>query len=202
MEIILSTGNRSKIEQIKAALEDLGIPILSLAEAGVVGEVEEDGSTLEENAFKKAQFVHSQTGKWSMADDTGIFIDALDGEPGIHSARWAGPNATTEQIRDFALQKLSGVPLEKRTATFKTVVVIISPNGEMDSFSGKVRGCLLETPRTPCQPNMPYSGIFVPDGQEKGKEKVWAEMSVEEENAISHRGEAFRKVKNFFERLM
>lgn len=193
MEIILGTRNPSKIEQIRAIFSDLDIKILSLDDAGIEGEAIEDGGTLEENAHKKAIFASHPTGKWSMADDTGLFIDALDGRPGINSARWAGENATTEEILNFVLEKLRGVPQEKRTATFMTVAVIVSPDGDKKVFTGSVRGNILTRPRVEYQPKMPYSGIFLPDGQSK----VWAEMSPEEENAISHRGQAFRQVHKF-----
>src|SRR3989344_840402 len=162
MEIVLSTRNRSKIEQIKAV------------------------------------FGQKQTDKWCIADDTGLFIDALGGQPGIYAARWAGKDVTTEFTRDFTLKKLEGVSLPKRTATFETVAAVVSPIGEHKFFSGKIKGKILLQPRTECQPNMPYSGIFMPDGYDK----VWAEMGVEEENKISHRGKAFRQVRDFFAEML
>ncbi|MEK7552069.1 MAG: non-canonical purine NTP pyrophosphatase [Patescibacteria group bacterium] len=198
MEIILSSRNKSKIEQIKAVFSGLDIKVLSLEDAGVEGEVIEDGTTLEENALKKAVFGHKHTGAWCIAEDTGLFIDTLDGQPGIYAARWAGKGVTTEATRDFTLKKLEGVPLHKRTATFQTVAVVVSPTGEHKFFSGEVKGKILLKPRTECQPNMPYSGIFMPDGQSK----VWAEMEVEEENKISHRGKAFRQVRDFFLKIL
>lgn len=194
MEIILSTRNRSKIEQIKASFVGLDIIVLSLDEAGIQGEPIEDGTTLEENALKKAFFAREHSKKWAIADDTGFFIDALNGEPGVHAARWAGEGLKIEDIMNFTLQKIENVPPENRTAIFMTVAAVVSPDGEQWFFEGSVRGKILTEPRTACQPNMPYSAIFVPDGQEK----VWAEMSVEEENAISHRGKAFREVRDFF----
>lgn len=197
MEIILSTRNRSKVEQIKGMLAGLPISVLSLAEALIEGDAVEDGTTLEENAFKKAHFASTETGKWAMADDTGFFIDAWGGKPGIHAARWAGDGLTTEEVMRLTLEKLEGVPSSERTATFTTCAVIVSPDGEKRVFTGSVCGKILNEPRTQCQPNMPYSAIFVPDGQDK----VWAEMSVDEENAISHRGLAFRHVRDFLATL-
>lgn len=198
MELILSTRNRSKIDQIKAILEDLDLVVLSLREAGIRGEAVEDGLTLEENAFKKASFASVQTGKWAIADDTGFFIDALEGRPGIHAARWAGEGLTTEDIMRFTLEQLKDVQQENRTATFTTVAVAVSPSGEKVVFAGSVRGRILMAPKVACQPDMPYSAIFVPDGQEK----VWAEMAVEEENVISHRGQAFRQVRDFLKTVL
>jgi XTP/dITP diphosphohydrolase len=195
MELILSTRNPSKAEQIKTLLRGLPIEVLTLEDMGIVGEAIEDGTTLEENALKKARFAHKHSGQWSIADDTGLFIDALDGAPGIHAARWAGEGKTTEEIMHFTLEKLRHVPPHNRTATFKTVAVAMSPEGKQYNFLGVAKGALLTAPRCAPQLKMPYSALFVPDGQPK----VWAEMSTEEENAISHRGKAFFQLRRFFE---
>ncbi len=166
-----------------------------MSEAGVEGEGIEDGSTLGANALKKALFVHQTKKTWVMADDTGFFINALLGEPGIKAARWAGEDATTEEITAHTLKQLEG--LADRSAIFETVVALVDPEGGQYFFNGTVTGRLLEAPRTKPQPKMPYSPIFVPDGAER----VWAEMTVEEENAISHRGKAFRATREFLEKL-
>jgi len=192
--IILSTRNPSKAQQIKALFADPRITVITLEEAGIEGEAIEDGQTLGENARKKVLHAKEAYGKntWIMADDTGFYINALDGRPGIDAARWAG-DVTTEEITQHTLKQLEGK--DDRTATFKTVVCLLTPKGEELCFEGAVNGIILETQRVPPQPKMPYSGIFVPDGSGK----VWAEMTTEEENAISHRGEAFRKVYLFLE---
>lgn len=195
MKIILSTRNPSKAEQIRAIFHGTPISILSLDEAGIQGEGTEDGTTLAENAFKKALFAHQYSKGWAMADDTGLFIDALNGEPGVRAARWAGDPATTDEITSYTLQMLDGVT--DRKARFETVVAVISPDGEQHFFNGEVRGTLLEAPRVEPQPKMPYSPLFVPDGSSL----VWAEMSVEQENAISHRGKAFRQARAFLEKI-
>jgi XTP/dITP diphosphohydrolase len=195
MDIIMSTRNPSKVAQIGTMLGGQKFSVLSLSEAGIDGEAEEDGATLEENALKKAFFAWEFTQMWSIADDTGLFIDALDGQPGIYAARWAGKDATTEEIMNFTLDKLSGVPTKKRTATFKTVAAVISPDEVTGIFIGEVKGRILTKPRTKCQKGMPYSAIFVPNGQSK----VWAEMSIDEANKISHRGKAFRQAWDFLQ---
>ena len=197
MDLILSTRNPSKAEQIKALLGHLPLRILTLDEAQIKGEAVEDGTTLEENAYKKAHYAWLCTGKMSIADDTGLYIDALGGHPGIHAARWAGRGKTAEEIMQHTLHKLRHVLPADRTATFKTVAMVVMPDGGRREFSGEVRGMLLPAPRCELQPNMPYSAIFVPDGQPK----VWAEMSVEEENAISHRGMAFAQLRKFLAEL-
>lgn len=194
MEIILATRNRSKIDQIKAIFVGLDVEVLSLADVGVEGEAVEDGLTLEENAFKKALFANEKTGKWVVADDTGLFIDAMGGRPGIHAARWAGDGLKTEEVMRYTLDQLKNVPFKERMATFKTVAVVVSPEGKKKFFEGSISGIILTEPRMKCQPDMPYSAIFLPDGYDK----VWAEMTVEEENFISHRGQAFRQARDFF----
>jgi len=197
MDLILSTRNQSKAEQIKAVLGTLPLRILTLEDVGVTAEVVEDGSTLEENALKKAHFACRLTSRWAVADDTGLFIDVLNGRPGIHAARWAGRDKTTEEIMRYTLKVLKDALPHQRTATFRTVAVAVSPQGQEHIFVGEAKGVLLAGPRCVPQPKMPYSAIFVPDGQPK----VWAEMSVEEENAISHRGKAFRQLREFLSEL-
>lgn len=197
MQVILSTRNSSKAEQIKAIFDGSKISVVTLAEAGIHGKGIEDGSTLEENATKKAMFVHNQhkPGVWAIADDTGIFIDALGGRPGVHTADWNGGNKETSKMTEWILEQLKEV--SGRSATFKTAVVIVSPQGIQHVFVGEVRGNILQAPVCQPQPKMPYSSIFVPDGSDK----VWAQMSIEEENAISHRGKAFRQARAFLETL-
>ena len=197
MDVILSTRNPSKLEQIRGVFANSKIKILSLDDVGIEGEGVEDGLTLKENALKKARYAFQATQNkakfWFVADDTGLFIKALDGKPGIKAARWAGGTATTDEITQFCLKQLEGA--DNRSAMFETVVAIVGPDGREYDMSGRVNGEILETPRCKPQPKMPYSPIFMPDGYDK----VWAEMSVDEENAISHRGQAFRLAKEFLE---
>jgi XTP/dITP diphosphohydrolase len=113
----------------------------------------------------------------------------------VRSARWAGEHATTDEITRHTLAQLEGAT--DRSATFRTVVALISPSGEERFFEGEVRGRILEVAKVPPQPKMPYSPIFLPDE----RDKVWAEMSMEKQNEISHRGQAFRKARAFLETL-
>lgn len=197
MDIILSTRNSTKAEQVREIFRGSSIKISTLAERGIQGRMIEDGSTLEENAIKKALFAckHAAAGAWVMADDTGIFIDALTGAPGVRSARWAGYTATTEEIMRYTLERLRGVA--NRSATFKAAVALIAPDGSRYFFTGVVKGRLLEEPKTSPHPQMPYSALFIPEGETR----AWAEMAPEEENRISHRGKAFREVRDFLESL-
>lgn len=197
MDLILSTRNQSKIVQIKELFKNLDITLLSLDEAGIEGEAIEDGLSIQQNAFKKADYAHRKSNGvyWTMADDTGLFIKVLYGAPGVKSARWAGEKATTEDTMNFCLKCIAG--FEDRNATFRTSVVVISPTRVASYFKGEVGGRLLKEPRCVPQPQMPYSPLFIPNGSDK----VWAEMSTEEENAISHRGIAFRQAIAFLEKI-
>jgi len=196
MKIILSSNNPSKIRQIKAVFSSSPIQVLSLADAGISGEAIEDGNTLEANALKKAYFARGGLSEpeWVMSDDSGIFITALDGEPGVHSAYWGGAGKATEQITEYCLERMR--TQTDRSAIFRTVVAAISPDGTEHFFKGEVRGKLLESPRCKPQPKMPYSPLFVPDGENL----CWAEMTIEHENRISHRGKAFRLAREFLEK--
>lgn len=195
MNVILATRNPSKAQQIRDIFVGSTVSIFSLDEAGIAGEAVEDGTTLQQNAHKKARYAHEKARKgiWTMADDTGLFIFALNGEPGVYAADWAGKGAETAEITRHCLEQLDGV--SDRSATFRTTVALISPEGVPHAFDGQVDGRLLEAQRVPPQPKMPYSGIFVPDGQDL----CWAEMTTEAENAISHRGKAFRLARAFLE---
>lgn len=209
MKVILSTRNPSKAEQIKQMFVGMPIEIFSLDEAGIEGEAIEDGTTLQENAWKKARYAldnYKDNGDggilcsrdiWAIADDTGLFITCLDGQPGIKAARWAGETAQTHEITAHTLAKMNGTA--DRSAVFETYVVLMSHRGDTLVYAGKAPGTILESQRCMPQPKMPYSGIFVPDADPAGR--CWAEMSVEEENAISHRGKAFRQAREHMEVL-
>ncbi len=197
MKIILSTRNPSKAEQIRAMFAGSSVSIVSLDEAGIEGQGIEDGNTLEENALKKAMFVYQQNPDvWAMADDTGIFIDALDDKPGVHTADWYGESKETEQITHWVLEQLKNI--DNRSATFRTVVAIVSPDGKHNFFTGEVRGTILQTPKGKTEPHMPYGSIFIPDETDK----TFAQMSLEEKNTFSHRGKAFRQARIFLETLL
>lgn len=197
MKIILATRNPEKARQIKDIFEGTDVEILTLDEARIEGEAVEDGSSLEDNAKKKALYALEMTAEevYTMADDTGLFIHALNDEPGRYAARWAGENATTEEAMRYCLKMLRGKI--DRSATFRTTVALCSPSGECRFFYGEVEGDILKEPRVKPQEKMPYSAIFVP----RCSKKSWAEMSTKEENAISHRGKAFREVLKYITEL-
>ncbi len=193
MKIIFATHNPGKVKEVSALLAGLDVEIVSAEEAGVIEEAVEDGKTFEENALKKARFVVERTGEWAMADDSGICIDALGGEPGVYSARYAGAGASAEKLINFILEKIKDTPTAERTATFFTAVALISPNGEHWIFEGKVPGQLAPSPRGTPRLKLPYDVVFIPEGESR----TFAEMTDEEKNSISHRAMAFLKLKDF-----
>ncbi|NUM25328.1 MAG: RdgB/HAM1 family non-canonical purine NTP pyrophosphatase [Candidatus Buchananbacteria bacterium] len=192
-ELIIASNNPGKIEEINNVLKGLNITIKTVREAGLTEEALEDGTTLEENALKKAHFVAKRLGTWAAADDTGLCIEALNGAPGVYSARWAGEGADEKTMIDFALNKLADVPAGKRQAYFETVVALVSPTGEHWLFSGKLPGQIAFEAKGKLRPKLPYSMIFIPDGFTK----TFSEMTDEEKNSVSHRSIAFRKLKEF-----
>ncbi len=195
MKLVFATHNHGKIREMASILADLAIDVVSADEAGVTKDVEEDGSTLEENALKKAKYVAHETHEWVIADDTGLFIDALGGAPGIHSNRWAGEQVKGNKLAEYTLQQMLKIPADKRSGNFTSVVVVVAPGGKHWTFQGKLKGTIAPSPRGTPRPLLPYDTIFIPEGERR----TFAEMSESEKNAISHRGRAFEGIKKFLE---
>ncbi|HEY4510369.1 MAG TPA: RdgB/HAM1 family non-canonical purine NTP pyrophosphatase [Candidatus Paceibacterota bacterium] len=193
MKIIFTTHNQGKVEEVRKILKDFDVEILSADEAGVTEDVVEDGKTFEENALKKANFIGERTREWAMADDSGICVKALDGAPGIYSARWAGENTSGEERVRYLLAKMKDVPEGKRDAWFESVAILRAPDGKYWAFSGKVEGSIALEPRGKAHPRLPYDPVFIP----KGYNKTFSEMSGEDKNSLSHRGQSFRQLKDF-----
>jgi len=187
MKIIFATHNKGKLIEMKRILHDF--EVIGAEEAGVFEDVVEDGATFTENALKKARFVVSQTGEAAVADDSGVCIKALDGEPGIFSARWAGDSDKAQ----FALDKLADVPDGQRQAWFETAAALVFPDGREFVFDGKMHGDITMEKRGESLPNLPYDSIFIPEGHTL----TCAEMGNEEKNNLSHRGQAFRELREF-----
>lgn len=192
MKIIFATQNQGKLVEMKKMLA--GFDVLGAAEAGVLEDVEEDGETFAANALKKARFVATKTGEWAVADDSGLCINALAGEPGIYTARWAGGRDLVE----YTLERTKNIPEGHRGARFESAVAIVSPTGEEKIFSGVVQGDLSLFPRGAALPKLPYDVIFMP----KGHKKTFAEMSEDEKNSLSHRGQAFRLMRAYLENAL
>jgi len=172
-------------------LRDLDIEVLSLQSFPDVPEVEEDGLTFRDNAMKKAREVSLQTREAVLADDSGLEVDALGKEPGIHSARYSGPQATDETNNRKLLQNLKEVPEEKRGAAFRCVLVLYRPDGQNESFEGAWRGEILFEPRGTL--GFGYDPLFFDPQQGL----TAAELPPGIKNRISHRGRAFAKFKSW-----
>ncbi|MGH7229395.1 MAG: XTP/dITP diphosphatase [Nitrospiraceae bacterium] len=194
-EIVLATRNPHKGAELVALLSNLGIRIRTLAEFPDAPEVVEDGQTCEANAVKKAQAIMQHTGRTAVADDTGLEVEALGGRPGVHAARYAGPNATYEDNWRKLLRELEGVPRERRRARFITVAAIARPSAKVEVVDGVLEGFIAEEPAG--TQGFGYDPVFlVPEAG-----KTLAELTADEKNRISHRGRALAKVRDLLEKM-
>lgn len=195
-KIVLSSGNKHKISEIKDILKNMNFEVVSKNDLGYADfDVEEDKQTLEENAFKKAEELHKLTGGIVIADDTGLFVDALNGEPGVYSARYAGEPASDGNNKKLLLKNLENVLLEKRTAHFKTVIAVIFEDGKKMMAEGRVDGIIAFEERG--QNGFGYDPLFIVENTNK----TFAEMTEEEKNKISHRAKALMNLREKLEDL-
>lgn len=185
--IILATNNKGKVKELKDMLN--GYEILSLKEAGIEIEVIEDKDTFEGNAIKKASEISELTGKICIADDSGLCIDALNGFPGVKTARFLGEDATQDQRNNYIIEKMKGIKKENRTAQSVTCIALVQPNGKQKIFTGILKGYISETRRG--QNGFGYDDIF-----ETEEGITLAEMEQEEKNKISNRRKALDKLLN------
>ena len=189
MRIVLATKNEGKVREIAQMMEGAGIEMLSLNHFAALPEIVEDGATYLENALKKARTVSEFLGETVLADDSGLQVDALGGEPGVYSARYAGEGATDEENNARLLAKLKEVPGEKRTAAFYCALVLYQPGGLYHSFEACWRGRIIDEGRG--ANGFGYDPIFL----DPIFNKTAAELPPEIKNKISHRGQAFSKFK-------
>lgn len=185
MKVVLATHNDGKILEMQYALSDIAVDLLTLKEFPHIGEIPETGNTLIENAFIKAETVFIETGISALADDTGLEIDALNGEPGVYSARYAGENASYLDNCAKVLNKLDGTRIEDRTARFRTVMAFVGKN-EKFHCEGSVDGLIID--KKIGKNGFGYDPIFY----YPKLEKTFAELNKNEKNSISHRGIALR----------
>lgn len=199
-KILVATTNPGKIAELKAML-DFDVEWVGLSDFQGIGEIEEDGETFAENARKKAVGYAKKTGLWTIADDSGLVVDALGGEPGVKSARFSGEKEADRKLLDHkntakVLRLLEGVPREKRTARFVCQLCLASPEGILAETEGTLEGVIAEEEAG--ENGFGYDPIFfVP----KLKRTV-AQLTREEKNAISHRGNAIRKLKLLLTKLI
>jgi XTP/dITP diphosphohydrolase len=180
---IVATGNAGKVREFAASLAHL-VTLRSASEEGVTTFPPEDGATYEENATLKATHVASVTGQVAVADDSGIEVDALGGEPGVHSARFGGDGLTDRERVALLLRRLRHVPDERRTARFVSAIVVAHPGGSVASFRGACEGTLLHAPRG--EGGFGYDPVF--RSVELGR--TFGEATLAEKHAVSHRGRA------------
>ena len=188
-KIIFATGNEGKMKEVRMLLEDFNLPVLSLKDAGITADIVEDGTTFEENAVIKATEIMKMTGALVLADDSGLEIDYLNKEPGIYSARYMGEDTSYRIKNQNLIDRLEGVPDEKRTARFVCAIAAAFPNGEVCTAIGTIEGIIGYEERG--ENGFGYDPIFFLP--EYGK--TTAELPLEIKNQLSHRGNALRKMK-------
>lgn len=189
--VIIATNNAHKVEEITSALDFEGWRFETLREAGVESNPLEDGETFVDNARIKARAVFELTGCATLADDSGLIVDALDGAPGVHSSRYAGEDGNDVANNEKLLRELAGVADEERTARFACVLVFLDDNGDEAMAEGFVEGRIGQS--LTGNGGFGYDPLFLPD--EFNGAKTMAEVTQDEKNAISHRGNALRALK-------
>jgi XTP/dITP diphosphohydrolase len=191
LRIVLATGNLDKVREIRALLEGIALKFLSLEDFPDLEPAVEDGLSFEENAIKKALHVSGTTGEAVLADDSGLEVEALDGDPGVRSARFAGEPSDHQANNRKLLELLKGVPEEKRKAAFVCVAVLVTPRGKVVVQRGELKGRITTEPRG--RGGFGYDPVFyIPRLR-----KTVAELDEAAKNEISHRGQAFTALKPF-----
>ncbi len=188
-EIVVATANPGKLREIKAALQGMAIEIVSLMDLSPMPPIEEDGKSFRENALKKARVVAQHTGRLTIADDSGLEVDCLQGKPGVRSARFAGEGASDAENNRELLRLLEGVLLAQRGAFFRCAIAIVDPQGKEAWVEGECRGVIGETERG--MQGFGYDPLFLLP--ELGK--TLAELPLEVKNRVSHRGRALAALK-------
>lgn len=189
--LVCASSNAAKVDEIRRLI---GTDAELLSRPSEVPDVEEDAPTLAGNALLKANAIAVHTGEWAIADDTGLEVDALGGEPGVRSARFAGVDATDEENRRLLLDRMSGIG--ERNATFRTVIAVMSPTGEFHLLNGECHGHIALVERGTS--GFGYDSLFVPY---EGDGRTFAEMTAEEKDSMSHRGRALRQLPRLLARI-
>ncbi len=188
MNLLLATRNRNKVIEMQRALEDTGWQVVMLSDIAGAPEVEEDGVTFEENALKKARSAARFSHLWTLAEDSGLEVDALGGEPGVKSARYAGEGATDAERVRKVLGQLVSVRDDRRTARFRCLMCVIDLAGKEDCFEGRCEGRIAH--RAAGSAGFGYDPIFIPDGYDR----TFAELGLDVKSKISHRARALVQV--------
>ena len=192
--LVLATGNEGKIIEIRKMLSPFSVAIKSLKDFGPIPPVVEDGDTFEENAYKKAHFTAKVLGFPALADDSGLTVEALEGAPGVHSARYAGENASDRERILKLLKAMEG--MEDRRAAFVCLIAIAVPRGPALIYEGRCEGVLTHEPKG--ENGFGYDPLFY----YPPLKRTFAQLSTEEKNRVSHRGKALAEVKAEFPKIM
>ncbi|MBA3004179.1 MAG: XTP/dITP diphosphatase [Desulfurivibrio sp.] len=192
--LVLATRNKGKLREFQELLKDFPVEVKSLADFGPIPEVVEDGETFDDNAYKKAYFTAKVLGLPAIADDSGLAVEALEGAPGVYSARYAGEKATDAENSAKLLKNMEGIT--NRKAAFHCVISIAVPSGPALTYEGTCEGELLAAPRG--EDGFGYDPIFF--YPELGK--TFAELTMEEKNRVSHRGKAMAEVAGEFDQVL
>ena len=193
-KIILASNNKGKIKEVKEICKDMQVEIVSMKEAGIDIDIEENGTTFEENALIKAEAVMKLTGELTIADDSGLEVDYLNKEPGVYSARYMGEDTSYEIKNQALLDRLKGVSKEQRTARFVCAVAAVFPDGETYVRRETIEGYIGEKPAG--ENGFGYDPIFYIDEYNCST----AELTSEQKNALSHRGKALRAIRGELEK--
>lgn len=197
LELVLASRNKHKLAEFQRMFSDLGVSIIPVSEFPEAPEVVEDGETFEENARKKATEIAKALGRPALADDSGLEVDCLGGEPGVRSARYAGEHATAEENNAKLLRRLKGVPKERRKARFRCVIALAVPEGDridVETASGACEGWIGFEPVG--SEGFGYDPLFVVSEYNR----TFAELPMELKNEISHRGRALRAAYDLIEK--
>jgi XTP/dITP diphosphohydrolase len=194
-KLLIASRNQKKKKELQQILRDLNFELLSLDDLPPLPEVEEDGATFAENAVKKAVTVAQQTGLLTLADDSGLSVDVLQGAPGVFSARYSGPEANDEKNNQKLLLALKDISDADRTARFVCVIALASPNGQVQTVEGSCEGRIDHILRG--NAGFGYDPLFIPEGFEVS----FAQLDPSIKNTISHRGKALEKIKPVLERM-
>jgi XTP/dITP diphosphohydrolase len=189
-KLVLSTGNSHKVEEIKDILKDLPIEVLTKKDVGLGDlDVVEDGKTLEENSIKKAKALAEKLDYMVLADDSGLFVDRLNGEPGVYSSRYAGEEGNDKKNNQKLLEELKDIPLKDRTANFQAVIALVTEQKEIIVVKGQCNGTI--GLKEEGNNDFGYDPLFIPEGYDK----TFAELGEEIKNKISHRAKALDEMK-------
>lgn len=196
-KLVLSTGNQHKVEEIKDILKGLSIEVISKKDVGLGNlDVIEDGETLEDNSLKKAKALAERLGYMVLADDSGLFVDILNGAPGVYSSRYAGEEGNDKKNNSKLLQELKDIPLDKRNAKFKTAIVLITEDKKEIVVYGECKGKIGFEPKG--KNGFGYDPLFTPEGYDN----TFGELGEEIKNKISHRARALENLKEVLKNIL